>query len=101
MQYPHSLAFSKTRKEIFVSDKWNHCVHIFSSEGEFLKSIWHGKLRSPEGIAMGPNEELVICDTGNDRVVIVNPETEELIYTIGSGKTKYIYQRAWQFMEAM
>ncbi|KAJ8948102.1 hypothetical protein NQ318_008455 [Aromia moschata] len=71
---PTGLAFSKARKEIFV--------------GEYLQSLWSHKLRSPEGIAMGPNGELIICDTGNDRVLIINAESGELVSAIGYGGSK-------------
>ncbi|XP_018563372.1 tripartite motif-containing protein 2 [Anoplophora glabripennis] len=85
---PSALAFSKSRKEIYVSDKWKHCVHVFSSDGQYLRSACNEQLSCPEGIAMGPNEELIICDTGNDRVLVVNSETGALISIIGRRGTK-------------
>ncbi|KAJ8927538.1 hypothetical protein NQ314_019983 [Rhamnusium bicolor] len=85
---PTALAFSKSRKEIFVSDKWKHCVHVFSCDGEYLRNACSQKLRSPDGIAMGPNEELIICDTGNDRILIVDSETGKFISNIGNGVSK-------------
>lgn len=33
---------------------------------------------------MGPNEELVICDTGNDRILLVDPESGEKLGVIGA-----------------
>jgi tripartite motif-containing protein 2/3 len=88
MVYPQGLAFSKTNSEIYVSDKWKHCIHVFSKNGDYLremlsKGTGNGKVRSPDGIAMGPNEELVICDTGNDRIIVVNSLTGEHLSTIG------------------
>lgn len=72
MLCPQSIAFSEKRKEIYVSDKSKHCVHVFSSGGEHLRNLGSkgsgdGKFRSPDGIAVGPREELIVCDTGNDR----------------------------------
>jgi tripartite motif-containing protein 2/3 len=36
---PHGIAFSREREEIYVSDKWRHCIFIFSKAGEFLRFI--------------------------------------------------------------
>ncbi|CAG9764028.1 unnamed protein product [Ceutorhynchus assimilis] len=90
MSCPTGITFSKSRKEMFVSDKWNHCIHAFSSAGEYLRNFSNLKLRSPDGIAIGPNEELIVCDTGNDRVLLVNPESGEKLGVIGvhSGVTQ-------------
>ncbi|XP_077298012.1 uncharacterized protein LOC143919530 isoform X2 [Arctopsyche grandis] len=71
---PQSIAFSQLREEIYISDKWNHCVHVTSRSGAYLRTIGskgskEGFLRTPEGISLEPNENfLYVCDTGNDRV---------------------------------
>lgn len=88
MFHPSALAFSKSRKEIYVSDKWAHCIHVFSSEGEYLRTASQEVMRCPEGIAMGPNEELIVCDTGNDRILVLDSATGALITTIGTGTEK-------------
>ncbi|KAK9732398.1 NHL repeat [Popillia japonica] len=80
MLCPHGIAFSKNRKEMYVTDKWKHCIHVFSSFGDYLRSLCskgctEGKIRCPEGIAVSPYDELVVCDTGNDRVLILDPIT--------------------------
>lgn len=54
MNCPSGIAFSLSKKQIFVSDKWNHCIHVFSSEGEYLKNFSGLKLRGPDGL--GKNE---------------------------------------------
>lgn len=89
MLYPQGITFSKTHQEIYISDKWKHCIHVFSKNGDYLKDMLSkgngpGQVRSPDGIAIGPNEELVVCDSGNDRIIIVNPQTGEHISTIGT-----------------
>lgn len=88
MLCPQRVAFSEKRKEIYVTDKWKHCVHVFSDSGERLRCLsskgsGDGKLRSPDGIAVNANEELVICDTGNNRVVIMDPSSGYQIKQIG------------------
>ncbi|XP_044264877.1 RING finger protein nhl-1-like [Tribolium madens] len=89
MVYPQGIAFSKTHQEIYVSDKWKHCIHVFSKNGDYLRDMLSkgnglSKVRSPDGIAVGPNDELVICDSGNDRIIIINSQTGEHISTIGT-----------------
>lgn len=84
MACPAGVAFSKDTKEVYVSDKWKHCVHVFTSVGEYTRCLANLKLRCPDGICMGPNGELVVCDTGNDRVVVVDPVTGDKIKVIGA-----------------
>lgn len=79
MLCPQSVAFSKKRKEIYVSDKSKHCIHVFTNSGEHIrvlssKGCGEGKLRRPEGLAVSTADEIVVCDTGNDRVVILRPD---------------------------
>nr|CAD7259104.1 unnamed protein product [Timema shepardi] len=79
---------------VVVQDKWSHCIHVFDKEGHFLRKLCvkghgEGQLRSPEGISLGPdpaNQEgalLYVCDTGNDRVQILDPDTGSFINQIG------------------
>lgn len=86
MLCPTSIAFLERLKEIFVSDKWKHCIHVFSEKGEYRRSFTNLNLKSPEGIAIGPNLTLVICDTGNNRILVVNPTTQNIISVIGKGQ---------------
>lgn len=83
MLCPTNLAFSKKYEEMFVTDKWKHCVHVFSCDGDYMKNFNGLGLKSPDGIAVGPNEEVVICDTGNNRVIAIDAESGALLYTIG------------------
>lgn len=88
MVYPQGIAFSKINQEIYISDKWNHCIHVFSKSGAYLRKMLTkgngpGRIRSPDGIAIGANEELIISDSGNDRIIIINPKSEEHICTLG------------------
>lgn len=88
MLCPQRVAFSEKRKEIYVTDKWKHCIHVFSDGGEHIRTLStkgssEGKLRSPDGIIVNLNEELVVCDTGNNRVVILDPSSGYQIKQIG------------------
>ncbi|XP_026762929.2 RING finger protein nhl-1-like [Galleria mellonella] len=80
MLCPVQIAFMKSLGEIYVSDKWKHCVHVFSKDGEYLRSLGQkgsrdGLFRSPEGIATdNANLHIYVVDTGNDRVQIIQPD---------------------------
>ncbi|XP_068620417.1 tripartite motif-containing protein 3-like [Battus philenor] len=80
MLCPVHIAFFKSLGEIYVTDKWKHCIHVFSKEGEYLRSIGQkgsrdGMFRSPEGIAIDNSQQLIyVVDTGNDRVQILQPD---------------------------
>ncbi|XP_041984826.1 RING finger protein nhl-1-like isoform X2 [Aricia agestis] len=80
MLCPVNIAFMKSLGEIYVTDKWKHCIHVFSKEGEFIRSIGQkgsrvGMFRSPEGIATDNAQHLIyVVDTGNDRVQVIQPD---------------------------
>uniref|UniRef100_A0A182NK88 SMP-30/Gluconolactonase/LRE-like region domain-containing protein n=1 Tax=Anopheles dirus TaxID=7168 RepID=A0A182NK88_9DIPT len=73
LSYPQGVTFDPERKELFVSDKWKHCIFVFSRDGQLLRKLCSkgdqaGQLRSPEGIAFCSSDCLFVCDTGNDRI---------------------------------
>ncbi|XP_072942330.1 uncharacterized protein [Epargyreus clarus] len=80
MLCPVHIAFMKSLGEIYITDKWKHCVHVFSKDGSFIRSIGqkgsrHGMFRSPEGIATdNAQHHIYVVDTGNDRVQVLTPE---------------------------
>ncbi|XP_035786827.1 RING finger protein nhl-1-like isoform X2 [Anopheles albimanus] len=73
LSYPQGLAFDGARKELYVTDKWKHCIFVFSHDGQLLRKIGSkgdqpGQLRSPEGLAVTMTGCIYVCDTGNDRI---------------------------------
>ncbi|XP_050504396.1 RING finger protein nhl-1-like isoform X5 [Diabrotica virgifera virgifera] len=86
MLCPMNLAFSRKYDEIYVTDKWKHCVHVFSNDGVYMKNFSELRLKGPDGIAIGQNEEVIVCDTGNNRVIAINIETGDILYTLGQGE---------------
>ncbi|CAK1551462.1 unnamed protein product [Leptosia nina] len=79
MLCPVQIAFMKSLGEIYVTDKWKHCIHVFSKDGEHITSIGQkgsrlGMFRSPEGIATDNSKHhIYVVDTGNDRVQVLEP----------------------------
>lgn len=70
--------------EVYVADTWNHRVQVFSSEGEFLRAWGHEGIVSqdasefafwgPRDVAIGPDGNVYVADTGNKRVRVYTPE---------------------------
>ena len=57
----------------FVSYDSLNCVKTFSDEGQFLyeigcKGTGDGQLREPRGLAIDKFNNLVVCDSENDRL---------------------------------
>ncbi len=72
---------------VYVADTWNHRVQKFDAQGEFVLS-WGtlgqsldgielpGAFYGPRGIAVGPEGNLYVADTGNKRIQVFTPEGE-------------------------
>ncbi|XP_029665025.1 RING finger protein nhl-1-like isoform X1 [Formica exsecta] len=77
MMAPQGLAFLQENDEIYVTDKWKHCIFVFDHKGELVRRMCNKgngelELRSPEGIAFHPERNvLYIADTGNNRVQVL------------------------------
>ncbi|XP_043466063.1 RING finger protein nhl-1-like isoform X2 [Leptopilina heterotoma] len=77
---PQRVAYHEETEQIFVTDKWRHCIFVFHRQNDYLRKLCSkgrekGQLQSPEGISIHPTEKLLyIADTGNDRIIILNFE---------------------------
>lgn len=96
MLFPHFIEFSKDREEIFVSDKWKHCIFVFSKSGEYLRMLGskgeaEGCFRSPEGLAIGKTNNIYVCDTGNNRVQYLDIVDGRMVMQFGLLGKEQIY----------
>ena len=67
------------RDEIAVTDKGNHRVQIFNSDGNYLRSFGRygnkvGEFNNPSGIAFHNNGNIFVTDNINHRIQIFNGE---------------------------
>ena len=62
----------------FVSDSKTDCVKVFDAEGNFLYDIGRRRLSYPVGLAIDKFNNLIVCDTGNQRLVIFTTEGDYL-----------------------
>ncbi|XP_067204863.1 RING finger protein nhl-1-like [Linepithema humile] len=92
MMAPQGVAFLQKYDEIFVTDKWKHCIFVFDHKGELVRRMCNKgygelELRSPEGIAFHPERSvLYVADTGNNRIQILKKDGTYLD-SIGSKST--------------
>ena len=74
----------------FVSDSKTDCVKVFDVEGNFLYDIGRGRLSYPVGLAIAKcNNRLIVCDTGNQRLVIFTTKGDYLTETRRCFHTPY------------
>ncbi|XP_011069250.1 PREDICTED: RING finger protein nhl-1-like [Acromyrmex echinatior] len=77
---PQGVAFLQKHDEIYVTDKWKHCIFVFNHKGELVyrmcnKGYGKSELCSPEGITFHPERSvLYIADTGNNRIQILEKD---------------------------
>ncbi|XP_046384889.1 E3 ubiquitin-protein ligase TRIM32-like [Ischnura elegans] len=88
MLCPFGVAFSEARAEVYVSDKWCHCIHVYDTQGNWLRRFSKsgrspGSLSSPEGIAAN-DSHIFVADTGNDRVQVFNASDGSFVTFVGS-----------------
>jgi hypothetical protein len=79
---PLGLCFTHNDRHVAVADYTNNRVSVFSVEGEFVRHVGAGELRSPTSVACSAFDELVVADSGNDRVVVLSA-SGELVKTMG------------------
>ena len=64
---PAGVAIHEDTHQIFVANRWNDRVEIFSETGEFLYQLGVGQLSEPNGIATHGDSLYVSCE-GDDTV---------------------------------
>ena len=88
------------RNEIAVTEKLNHRVQIFSSDGTYLRSFGsegdqEGEFRYPTGIAYLNNGNIVVADTLNKRLQIFTEQGEYLTQIGGKGNLDHQFNDPW------
>jgi DNA-binding beta-propeller fold protein YncE/ABC-type glycerol-3-phosphate transport system permease component len=73
---------------VYVTDASNHRIGVFTTSGKFVRNmggVGHnlGQFRWPYGLAMDRNENLVVCEFGNNRVQLVDKDTGRGLKTWG------------------
>ena len=61
---PHCLSID-SNGVVYVTDKYNHCVQLFSVDGQFISSFGSDQLYRPTGICIDSTNTLYITDENN------------------------------------
>ena len=78
--------------KVIVSDWQNSSVTILGFSGEALATITSAngvRFKQQHGVAEDPFGNVIIADKGNHRIVVLDKDTLEAIYTYTSTKEKY------------
>ena len=69
---------------IAVTDCGTNSVYIFNKNGKCLRNIGvKGQFRNPFGVTYLNDDEILITDTGNDRIKQINIQTGTVVNTLG------------------
>jgi DNA-binding beta-propeller fold protein YncE len=82
---PCALCFTADRRHVAVAESLNHRVSVFGVDGTFVRHVGVGVLRRPQGVACSTDDDLVVADASNKRVVVFTASGEPL-KTIGDRK---------------
>ncbi|XP_070538673.1 tripartite motif-containing protein 2-like [Ptychodera flava] len=85
MKYPEGLAVSRDG-HVHVIDRGllgNHCIHTTDMEGRNIhtvvgKELEHGEFEFPSSIAVNSKNNVILTDSGNDRVLVFDSNTNFL-----------------------
>lgn len=77
LKTPMAISFGGGR--LYVADTGNSRIAVFDPEGKLLWAFSSpgdapGQLKSPEGIAYGPDDRVYVSDTGNSRIAVFNSD---------------------------
>ena len=86
---PRSVAFAPEEDgDMYVLDRNNSRVQVFSANGVHQREFGKGQLRSPKGIICTTDHHVLVADYSNRRVVIFNT-MGELIHSFQVGSCPY------------
>ena len=76
--YPNAIAIDKDRN-IFISERGNHRVQIFSWEGRYHGSFGgtgslDSQLKYPRGLSLDSAGNIIVADTCNKQIKIFTPD---------------------------
>jgi DNA-binding beta-propeller fold protein YncE len=83
LMYPRELSFMSGDRHLAVSN--NGRVSVFSVDGEFIRNVGVGVIKGSQGVAASVFDELVVADTGNRRLRVLN-SSGDVLASVGEGR---------------
>ena len=97
LQGPWGIA-TNGRGHIIVAEYGGHCVSVFTSEGQKIRSFGskgtsHGRFNGPEGVAVDKDDNIIVIDQDNHQIQKLTSEGKFLmaVGTSGSGPLQFSY----------
>jgi len=72
MQHPEGVACAPDGSSIYVADTFNSTLRLWSGVDGELRTLPVGGLCEPSGLDVLADGRLLVADTGNHRIVIVD-----------------------------
>ena len=96
---PRGIAIHPTEQTIFLSEFDYHRISVFQSSGHFSHSFGKkgngpGKLKHPVALAIGPNGDLYVVDSGNSRIQVFTTEGD-YVRSFGQKKASVDLNQPW------
>ena len=82
-----------TTGQVYVTNKYSHCVSVFREDGTFIRTIGQGKLQYPRDVLVHSSGLVYVADEGNHCIAVFSQEGE-LVRAFGSkggGKGEFNY----------
>ena len=76
----HSIRVTKDGT-VYVADRENHRVQMFTKDGKFLKQIVKGEVPFARDLAFSPDERFLYVGEGKD-VAVLDPKTLQIVGTV-------------------
>ena len=86
--HPHDLALNNSEDQLFIADRCNDQIQVFTPRGKFLKcfDMFPGvvfKIKSPVGIHYAPDGHLLVCCKDTNCVLVLQ-ENGNFVHAIES-----------------
>jgi thiol-disulfide isomerase/thioredoxin len=78
LQHPLGVAAARGTDDIYVADTFNSMLRVWEGKHEMLRGLAVDGLDEPGGLDVMDDGRLVVADTNNHRVVIVDPVTSSV-----------------------
>jgi tripartite motif-containing protein 71 len=73
INFAWDVAVQPSTGRVFVANRESHQIEVFDSNGNYVtkwskRGTANGELEFPQGLAFGPGGDLLVSDSGNDRI---------------------------------
>jgi len=98
--WPFGVAVDNERDRVYCSDEWTNTISVFDTAGKYITKFGEtgsgdGQLLRPAGLAVEKSGNLIVVDSGNDRLQVFSPDGKFVAKCGGSGKNPGQFNQPW------